>query len=590
MSALGVLLAATLTVGAPGTDTIQVVPFPPGLEAHPTNPDRAFVAASQGGPGVYQVATTPGSALAYAAPHYLLAYEAASCFVSPNQLVPTIGGFGLEVGTGLTRGWITTSVCELAVPFDYATGAGWPLLYSGVSRSSVPARHAITGSFTTYPSSGAGVPIASFNTNFTSGALRIGNRLVVATSNIRQTGSSPIWNPGTLLFFAIDDSGPTTTVTPASPFYAITSDPNPIAITELPGGRVAVTNAGNFDASFPPLVTGQGSIDIVDVATGLMVGSIPLGPGNPAGHSLALDPTGSVAVAGSATFRQLVAIDVRSIASLPTAPVDARLQRPSCNGTSDPSAGGVPCLRERVIRGGANPIVLAPPPGSSGAYSYVPQARFGASGDFLAATSFNDGGLALVAFDPRNLSRPHPLLPSRFGVPQTLAATGPSGQLGVECCPGPMFLHANSAGGLAGSDVLFATATPAGFVVRGHLGGTVPAATGDWDGDGVEDALDVCPVDTSSGQLDSGGLATPLADGIGDGCQCGDPSDDGVIDGADVAALRAFLASPAALLAAPEKCDVGGGAGCDLIDSVRLRSALAGAASGIAHVCAPFLP
>jgi len=591
VNAAAVLLAATLSIGgAHAPNTLQVVPFPPGLEQHPTNPDRAFVAASQGAPGVYQVRTAPAEGLAYTAPHYVLAYEAPHCVVNSVQLVPTVGGFSLESGTAQTRGWLTTSVCELAVPFDYASGAGWPLSYSGVSRSSVPTRHAIAGSFTTYPSSGAPLAITSFNTNFTSGALRVGNRLVVAMSNIRQTGSSPIWNPGTVLFFAIDDSGATTTVAPASPFFALTSDPNPIALTALPGGRVAVTNAGKFDASFPPLVTGQGSIDIVDVASGGLVGSIPLGAGNPAGRSLALDPTGSVAVAGSATFRQLVAIDVRNVAALPVAPVDARLQRPSCNDTSAPSAGGVPCLRERVIRGGANPVVLAPPPGSSGIYSYVPQVRFGASGDFLAATSFNDGGLALLSFDPRNLSRPHPLLPSRFGVAQTLAATSPAGQLGNECCPGPLLLHANSAGGLAGSDVLFATATPAGYVVRGELGGTVAAATGDWDGDGVEDALDVCPVDATTGQLDSGGLATTLADGIGNGCQCGDPNDDGIVDGADVSALRAFLAGSLAALAAPEKCDVGGGAGCELIDSVRLRRALAGAAPGIAHVCAPFVP
>ncbi len=587
MSVVAAVLAATLTVGAPATDTRPVYTFaPPALETHPTNPNRAFVATSNNGPGVFEFQITPGQPMPWAGASFDLVYDPnCSGFGSP-----ILANVALERGTGETRGWIATSVCELAVPFDWASGAGWPLLYSGVSRMSVPTRHTLTGGFTTYPSSGAPLAIPSFTTILTSAALRIGNRLVVSTSNIRQSGSNPIWNPGTVLFFSIDDSGPTTTVAPASPFFAITSDPNPIALTELSGGRVAVTNAGNFDASFPPLVTGQGSIDILDVATGLLVGSIPLGPGNPAGRGLALDPTGSVAVAGSTTLRQLVAVDVRNVATLPTAPVDARLQRPSCNGTTAASAGGVPCLHERVIRGGVNPIVLSPPPGSSGAYSYVPQVRFGASGDFVAATSYNDGGLGLVAFDPRNLARPHPLLPSRFGVAQTLAATGPAGEIGEECCPGPMILHANSAGGLAGSDVLFTTASPTGLVVRGHLAGSIPAATGDWDGDGVEDALDVCPVDASSGQLDSGGLATSSPDGVGNGCQCGDTSDDGRIDATDVSALRALLAGSLVQLAAPEKCDVGGSAACDLIDAVRLRRALAGSSVGIAHVCAPFLP
>jgi hypothetical protein len=583
------LLAATLSVGAPSTDTLLVDAFaPPAIEAHPTNPDRAFVVTSNNAPGVFEVRIAPSQSLAYAGASYLLPGNL-NCTESSPFNVPTIGGVALERGTGLTRGWIATSSCELAVPFNYATGAGWPLLYSGQNRTSVPTKHTIAGAFTRYQNGGGGAAISSFKTNFTSGALRIGNRLVVVTSNIHQAGASPIWNPGTVLFFTLDDSGATPSVMPASPFYALTSDPNPIALQELPGGRVAVTNAGIFDASFPPLVTGSGSIDILDAATGLMVGSIPLGAGNPAGE-LALDPTSSVGVAGSATLRQLVAVDLRGIADLPPAAVDARVQRPSCNVGTPESVGGVPCLRARVIRGGANPVVLAPPPGGSGVYSYVPQIRFGASGDFLAATSYNDGGLALVAFDPRNLSRPHPLLPSRFGVPQTLAATGPAGEIGTECCPGPMLLHANSAGGLAATDVLFLTASPNGFVVRGHLDGTIAAPVGDFDADGVQDALDVCPVEANASQTDSGGLGTATPDGIGNACQCGDTSGDGRIDATDTSTLRAFLAGSVASLPAPEKCNVGGSAGCDLVDAVRLRRALAGAASGISHVCAPFLP
>ena len=572
MSAAAILLAATLSVGSAGTDTLLVDAFaPPALEIHPSDPDRAFVAASSNGPGVFELRIAPAQSLAYVGASYQLPGNL-NCTESAPFNTPTLGGFSLERGTGETRGWITTSGCELAVPFDYATGAGQTVLYSGQSRTSVPTKHTITGSFTRYQNGGGGASISSFKTNFSAVAQRIGDRLLVATSNIQQAGSNPVWNSGTVLFFAI------------------TSDPNPVALTELDGGRVAVTNAGIYDAGFPPQITGQGSIDVLDAASGRLVGSIPLGPGNPAGRGLALDPTGSVGVAGSATLRQLVAVDLRGIATLPTAPVDARLQRPSCNDGSFASAGGVPCLRERVIRGGVNPIVVAPPPGASGAYSYVPQVRFGASGDFLAATSYNDGGLALLAFDPRNLARPHPLLASRFGVAQTLAATGPAGVIGEECCPGPMILHANSAGGLSGSDLLFATASPNGVVVRGHLAGTVAAATGDHDGDGVEDALDDCPVAANPAQTDSGGVASPLPDGIGDVCQCGDPSDDGRVDAADVSALRGFLAGSLAALPAPEKCDVGGSSGCDLEDAVRLRRALAGNAPGIANVCPVFLP
>ncbi|MFI5315799.1 MAG: hypothetical protein ACHQ6T_08865 [Myxococcota bacterium] len=593
MTLAGALLAVTLTVGSSSTDTANLQTFaPPALEVSPADPNRAFVAVSVNGPGVFQVRIAPAQSLAVVTPSYQLP-GGLNCSESTPFTTPNLGGFSFEQGSGRTRGWITTSSCELAVPFDYSTGAGVSVLYSGQSRTAVPTRFTLTGSFTRYQNGGGGAAIASFKTNFTSSALRVGNRLLVATSNFQQAGSSPVLNPGTVLFFELDDSSPTTAIVPADPFYAVTSDPNPIALTALPGGRVAVTNAGIYDASFPPKVTGQGSIDILDASSGELVGSIPLGDANPGGRTLALDPTSSVAVAGSQTLRALFAVDVRGVSDLPASGVDARLQRPSCNAVTSDSAGGVPCLRSRVIRGGANPVVLSPPPGGSGVYSFVPQARFGASGDFVIATSYNDGGLAAVAFDPNDLAAPLPLLASRFGAPQTLAATGPAGVIGSECCPGPLFLRASASGALPGTQAFFATASPNGLVVRSQLAGSLPAASGDADGDGVPDSLDDCPVAANPSQSDSGGLGDLTPDGVGDACQCGDVSDDGRVLDDDVALLRDFLARRIAALPAPQKCDVGPGSSagaCDLLDAALLRRALAGLPPGIANVCAPFLP
>jgi len=589
VSAAGLLLAATLSVGAPATDTLLVDSFaPPALEAHPANADRAFLGVSANGPGVFEIRTGAAQSIEYMGSSYLLPGNL-NCTESAPFNVPLLGSVALESGTGNTRGWITTSSCELLVPFDYATGAGETISWSGQSRTSVPTKHTITGSFTRYTANGPGAAITSFRTNFTAAALRVGNRLLVATSNVQQAGASPTFNPGTVLFFTIDDSGATPQIAPASPFFALTTDPNPVALTALPGGRVAVTNAGIFDVAYPPLVTGSGSIDVLDAATGALVGSLPIGAGNPGGGDLALDPTGSVALAGSTTHRRMYAFDLRGIASLPVqTAVDARAQRPSCNDSAAASVGGIPCLRSRVIRGAANPIALpAPPSSGAGPYSFVSQVRFGASGSFAAGTSYNDGGLALVAFDPRNLARPHPLLPSRFGVAETLAATGPAGQVGEECCPGPMLLKGNGTStSLAGSDVLFATASPNGYVVRGHLAGSLAQPAGDFDGDGVQDAVDVCPVEADPGQADAG------ADGVGNACLCGDTSNDGVLGAPDVAALRAFLAGAGALPAA-QKCDVGGGGPsgtCNVVDATLLRRALASQAPGIANVCPPFVP
>ena len=469
---------------------------PPGLEVDPFNSNRAFLACSDTVPGSFGITIQPGVSLGFVGINYFLPGNL-NCTESSPATFGFIGRVYLE--PSVQRGWLTTSNCELVVPFSTTTGGDGSLLYQGQSRRSIPTLRTVTGSFTTYTHAGAGSEISSFATNFTSDIVRVGNRLLVATSNfclVRRNpvqlctlGPSPILNPGTVLVFDIDDSGPTPTVVPANPPYLITSDPNPTALTVLPDGLVAVTNTGILDAGFPPLVIGPGSIDIIDPLAGTLLGSVPL-TSNPGGRTLAVDPSGSVAVAGSHTQRQLYAIDIRGLALLPRPDLDPTLQRPSCNEGTGAEAGGLPCLHERVI----DVIALPPPPGQSGTAGFVPQVRFGASGDFVVATSLNDGGLGVVAFDPRHLDRPHPLLPSRFGAPETLAATPPSGGFGVECCPGPMILHASSAGGVNGTDVLWATRGPDGTIGRGRLLGSLPVAGGDFDGDGTEDALDDCPV------------------------------------------------------------------------------------------------
>jgi hypothetical protein len=575
--------AATLSVGPVGFDVFFFEPFSPALEFHPADPDRAFIADAETLPGVVELRIAPGQPLAYGSVGYELPPNL-DCSESAPFTTPRLGSFSLEPLPGPTRGWITTSTCELAVPFDYATGADIAVSYAGQTRLAVPTRHLLSGSFTRYAASGPGEAISTFKTNFTSAALRVGQRLVVATSNVHQAGSNPSFNPGTVLLFELDESVSPPRVTPSTPFALLTSDPNPIALTALPGGRVLVTNAGIHDVAFPPLLTGQGSIDVLDPAAGRWVGSIPLGSGNPGARSLALDPTASVALAGSQTLRQLFAIDVRGLDDLPAPAIDPGVQRPSCNATGAESAGGLPCLRSRAIRGGSNPIALPPPPGASGTWSLVSQVRFSPSGTFAAASSFNDGGLALLAFDARNLDRPHPLLASRFGAAETLAATAAAGSIGAECCPGPLLLQASGSGSLAETRALFATATPNGVVVRGQLGGSLAAPGGDHDADGIEDALDVCPVTSDPQQTDADG------DGIGNACQCGDVTGDGHISGGDTAELRRFLSGSLAGVAAPQKCNIGGSSACDLVDAVRLRRELASLPSGIEHVCDPFLP
>lgn len=591
---LWVLLAGSAQ--AAGLDPLDGLffdcPFPPALEVHPLDPDLAIGACSSQDPGAFPFAFAPAGPLTFTFADHVLS-ASLDCSGSPTN-APQIGNLSVETVDGVARGWLATSGCELAVPFALASGADWPLLYAGAPRQSVPTRHTLAGAFTTYTPSGPGSALASFPTTFTAAVLRVGGRLLVATSNLRFGGASPEYYPGTVLLFDILDAGGPTSVAPASPPYLVTSDPNPTALTALPGGLVAVTNSGLFDVGVPPLVTGVGSIDVIDPAAGGLIGSIPLGQGNPGGRTLALDPSGSVAVAGSRTRRALLAIDLRGLGALPVAAIDPTAQRPSCHDVAGPTAGGLPCLRERAIADRDREIALPPPPGGSGAFGFVPEVRFGASGDFLVATSFNDDALALVAFDTRNLATPHPLLPSRFGPPETLAAARPPG-FALEGSPGPMVLHADSLGGLDGARVVWMTGAPDGAALRARLTGGLAPATGDFDGDGLEDPVDNCPVSANALQQDTGSVGAALADGVGDACQCGDVSGDGAVLIDDVTRVERALAGLDPALPFPERCNVdgvpgGGPATCDAGDVAALRSALSGPGGSLPLLCGPAQP
>ena len=572
--------ASAQNVTVEGVDTIAPIgSFPPALEVDPTRPDVAFLGSinSPGIVGVDTVRIAPALPLgpALAVPPFFLPPDLNGADPAPTSPL-FINDVRVEAGTGL--GWVNTQSFEAAIPFDTTTGQAVAVRFQGALRLSVPTRRSISGDYTT--TSGRSMP--SFQTNITEDVLRVGNRLLAVTGNFVRF-SPPETNPGVVLIFEIaDPAARPLVVVPASPPFFITSDPNPTALTPLPGGLVAVTNTGliGIAANGTGEPVGPGSVDIIDPAAGRIVASIPLGAVNPGLKEFAVDPTGQVGVLGSSVRRELYAIDLRGLDALPPSPADPTRQRPSCNGASMPFAGGVRCLPERVIRGVDNPVAPPAAPGQSGADGLLTQVRFGASGDFVVATDREDGLLIFVAFDPRNLDRPHPFLPSRLGPGQSVQVTPIISAGGAERSPGPMVLRASPSGGLAGTDVAFATGLPSGSIRRLRLGGALPTPAGDFDADGIEDALDNCPTLANSGQADRGAIGTPGADGVGDACQCGDVSDDGRVDTADLTAVRRFLVSGRALLA-PDKCPTGDAlgagekSGCDLASVVRVRRALA---------------
>ena len=101
-------------------------------------------------------------------------------------------------------------------------------------------------------------------------------------------------------------------------------------------------------------------------------------------------------------------------------------------------------------------------------------------------------------------------------------------------------------------------------------------APGDADGDSVPNDDDNCTYRANLDQADVGGVAFTDTNGVGDLCECGDVSNDGGVDTADVTALRTFLAGGALSADGLAKCSVIDLASptCDVADLTVLRRRL----------------
>jgi len=491
--------------------------FPPALEAHPGDPDAVLLETITDPPFI-GVSTWRVDPLLPLVLHP--GYTPIELPGDLNGSLPDPGPSAimndLRVGSG-ALGWIHTQNYETVVPFSADSALVLDVLFDGITRKSVPTDIDIAGTFVTSTGAAVGAdcggnPAPCFDTRITEDVLRVGNALLVSSANLKS--ASPELYPGTVLLYDIADPQATPLdVSLADPQFIVTSDFNPAGLTPLPGGLVAITNTGALGVSGQGngVAITAGSIDILDPQTPEILGSIPLGFAAPGLRRLALDPTGSVGVASSAVRRELFAVDLRRLDELEPTGVDPGIQRTSCNDTAADVADGVPCLRDRVIRGLSDSISdTSPSPAGN-----VVTVRFGASGRFVAATDSDSGLLLVAAFDDRNLETPHPLLASRFSDAEALVLTPPISSPGAERGPGPMVLRASGDGEIADTDVLYLTGLPQGTLRRGTLAGSLPVPTGDADSDTVEDSLDNCPLTPNEFQNDSNG------NGIGNACEAG---------------------------------------------------------------------
>jgi hypothetical protein len=100
---------------------------------------------------------------------------------------------------------------------------------------------------------------------------------------------------------------------------------------------------------------------------------------------------------------------------------------------------------------------------------------------------------------------------------------------------------------------------------------------------------DLCPYAPTGVETDSGGINTGTPDGIGDGCQCGDVTDNGIINAMDLQVIReSILSSPLSDTFEAARCNLvgpsaenGSGSDCDVGDAFILDRLLQGAAVDI---------
>ncbi len=113
----------------------------------------------------------------------------------------------------------------------------------------------------------------------------------------------------------------------------------------------------------------------------------------------------------------------------------------------------------------------------------------------------------------------------------------------------------------------------------------------DADGDGLCDADDNCPFAPNGDQADRGGISRAVADGIGDVCQCGDVTGNGVVNSTDGLAIsRQTLGLPSAGFRVADLCDVGGVPGCTATDGLIVTQASVFTGPGIQQVCPRAVP
>ena len=372
---------------------------------------------------------------------------------SELALVTTSSCEGVAFVEPLTR---SLRDAEVSTPADTPPGTFLYLPAPGASatRAAVSTRMCVSLPPGARDSRGAAIPSGcragepSYYTNFTSGAAVAAGRLFVSTSNLGAGAGTfdPQFLPGTVLVFDLSQDPLAVSPHPTTPAL-VTSAFNPTHVTSYrtPSGRelllVGATGALGLvvDDPFTPyreaggLALTRAAIDVIDPEQLRLVATIPLGLAALSFERLGIDPTGRVALIGSAVARQVFGVDLAPLDALaPDAPF-VRL-----DGQDGPAA---------AIFDAEHPLVLphlangAPPETCPG---LVVGVEFGGDGRTAYATDFCDGTITPIAVS-LPASTGAPLARNRFRVGEAAPLVAPVGPASLGRAQAPGALRVRSA-------------------------------------------------------------------------------------------------------------------------------------------------
>jgi hypothetical protein len=223
----------------------------------------------------------------------------------------------------------TTRSIELDTPrgsagFDPADWPFWPTAGTLPVRSGFSTRACV---YTQRPDS-LGAPLGpntfcdpgreGFVTRFTAGSALVGDHFFVASANLLRS-SQARYAPGTILAFEIDRSFAPPRVRPDPDHSVIlTSGFNPTSVDPYttPSGRrllLAAVSGAIAIGTGPDLVRTDSAIDVIDVDSGTLIATVPLGKAGLGGSGISIDPSRRVALISAFTSRDLFGIDLAAL-------------------------------------------------------------------------------------------------------------------------------------------------------------------------------------------------------------------------------------------------------------------------------------